>query len=95
MARRPLALAIVTALLPVSLAAQWLTQPTAGVPRTPDGKPNLTAPAPRGSDGKPDLTGVWNGPDPNPPTDHLRCFSRNRLAAYMPRADWPPAKALH
>ena len=38
--------------------------PTPGIPRKPDGKPDLTAPAPRGPDGKPDLTGVWNGPVP-------------------------------
>jgi hypothetical protein len=30
-----------------------------GIPRTPDGKPNLNAPAPRTSDGKPDLSGAW------------------------------------
>ncbi len=40
-------------------AAQWLTYPTTGVPRTPDGKPNLAAPAPRTSDGKPDFSGIW------------------------------------
>ncbi len=39
--------------------AQWLNHPTPGTPRTPDGKPNLSAPAPRSSDGKPDLSGVW------------------------------------
>ena len=47
-----------------SAGAQWLDRKTPGLPRTPDGKPNLTAPAPRGPDGKPDLTGVWNGPVP-------------------------------
>jgi hypothetical protein len=41
------------------LPAQWLNYPTAGVPRTRDGKPNLSAPAPRASDGKPDLSGIW------------------------------------
>src|ERR1700737_5493104 len=41
------------------LTAQWPVRPTAGVPRTPDGKPDLTAPAPRSADGKPDLSGVW------------------------------------
>ena len=45
-------------------AAQWLDRPWAGIPRTADGKPNLTAPAPRGPDGKPDLTGAWSGPVP-------------------------------
>ena len=42
------------------LVAQWLEHPTPGIPRTADGKPNLTAPAPRTTDGKPDLTGLWN-----------------------------------
>jgi hypothetical protein len=40
-------------------SAQWLNYPTAGIPRTKDGKPNLSAPAPRMADGKPDLSGVW------------------------------------
>jgi hypothetical protein len=40
-------------------AAQWLKIPLPGTPRTPDGKPNLTAPVPRTSDGKPDLSGIW------------------------------------
>jgi len=39
-------------------AAQWIRYPTPGIPRTRDGKPNLSAPAPR-SGGKPDLSGVW------------------------------------
>ena len=39
--------------------AQWLNYPTPGIPRTPDGKPNLAAPAPRTADGKPDLSGIW------------------------------------
>ena len=41
------------------LPAQWLDYPTAGIPRLPDGKPNLAAPAPRTTDGKPDLSGLW------------------------------------
>ena len=46
-------------LLPVAVWAQWLDQPTPGIPRTADGKPNLTAPTPRTADGKPDLSGMW------------------------------------
>jgi hypothetical protein len=40
-------------------APQWLRYPTTGVPRLPDGKPNLTAPAPKTPDGKIDITGLW------------------------------------
>ena len=39
--------------------AQWIDYPTAGVPRLPDGKPNLNAPAPRLANGKPDFSGMW------------------------------------
>jgi hypothetical protein len=48
------------------VSAQWLHYPTANVPRTRDGKPNLSAPAPRLADGKPDFSGVWenDGYDP-------------------------------
>jgi hypothetical protein len=62
--------------MPPALVAQWPSHPTAGVPRTSDGKPDLSAPAPRTADGKPDLSGVWNyagvlgfrgGPPPSPP----------------------------
>ena len=44
---------------PAVLRAQWPSYPTPGVPRTADGKPNMSAPAPKTSDGKPDLTGIW------------------------------------
>lgn len=40
--------------------AQWIRYPTPGVPRTADGKPDLSAPAPRTSDGRPDITGLWH-----------------------------------
>jgi hypothetical protein len=51
-------IAICVALAP-SLAAQWPSYPTPGVPRTADGKPILDGPAPRTADGKPDLSGIW------------------------------------
>jgi len=45
--------------------AQWPSRPTPGLPRTPDGKPDLAAPAPRTSRGTPDLSGLWaSEPDP-------------------------------
>jgi hypothetical protein len=50
-----------TGLLLTSLpaSAQWLNQPSPGVPRTKDGKADLSAKAPRLPDGKPDLSGIW------------------------------------
>jgi len=48
-----------TVFLTSTLSAQWPAYPTPGVPKTADGKPNLSGPVPRGADGKPDLSGVW------------------------------------
>jgi len=54
--------------------AQWPNFPTSGVPRTADGKPNLTGPVPRTADNHPDLNGIWEyyrdralEPTPPPP----------------------------
>jgi hypothetical protein len=52
-------LAVFVAIAALPAAAQWLNYPTPGIPRTADGKPNLSAPAPRTADGKPDLSGLW------------------------------------
>jgi hypothetical protein len=46
-------------LFAVTSAAQWPNHPTPGVPKLPDGKPNLTGAVPRTADGKPDLSGLW------------------------------------
>ena len=54
-----LKLATILSVMSVSLLAQWPKHPSPGIPRTPDGKPNLSAPSPRSADGKPDLNGVW------------------------------------
>jgi hypothetical protein len=65
--RRTGAIACVCAVLvgaPVVLAGQWLRYPTEGIPRKPDGNPNLTAPAPRLPGGKPDLSGIWHAAQP-------------------------------
>jgi hypothetical protein len=50
---------VLFAFLSTGVYAQWLNFPTPGIPRTRDGKPNLSAPAPRTADGRPDLSGVW------------------------------------
>ena len=65
------ALAIVCATA-ATAAAQWLSIPLPGTPRTANGKPNLDAPAPRAADGKPDLSGIWK-------TDSMK-YNDNLLA---------------
>src|SRR5262245_14545292 len=49
----------VIVLCAVSASSQWVDYPTPGIPRTPDGKPNLAAPVPTAAGGHPDLTGLW------------------------------------
>src|SRR3954468_15807139 len=59
---RPMLIALIAAVVLItapSLSAQWLKYPSAGVPRTSDGKPNLSAPTPKTPDGKPDFSGMW------------------------------------
>ena len=52
-------------------SAQWVNLRLAGTPRTPDGKPNLTAPVPKTADGKPDLSGIWRIADREIPERYL------------------------
>src|SRR4051794_34298320 len=82
------AIAILTVSLtvPASLPAQWLNHPTPGIPRTPAGKPNLSAPAPRTPDDKPDLSGLWNKISPK--------YARNIAADLKPDEIQPWAEAL-
>src|ERR1041384_5400611 len=71
------ALTLVMASTPAG--AQWLDRKTPGIPRTADGKPNLTAPAPKTADGKPDLSGLWDSPNvvARPDADNLQPWVRD------------------
>lgn len=53
---KSVSVAILVVTFSTTAAAQWLTQKTPGIPRTPDGRLNLTAEAPRTPDGKPDFS---------------------------------------
>jgi hypothetical protein len=79
-------LALFVFVLATPLAAQWLKQPTAGIPRLPDGKPDLTAPVPRTSDGKVDLSGLWQRISPK--------YRRNIAADLTPDEIQPWARKL-
>jgi hypothetical protein len=80
------AITILAAAFGAPLAAQWLNQPTPGIPRTREGRPDLSAPAPRAPDGKPDLSGVWNRISPK--------YARNIAADLKPEDVQPWAEAL-
>jgi hypothetical protein len=70
-------------LMSATTSAQWLNHPTAGIPRTPDGKPNLAAPVPRTPDGKPELAGLWR-PSPGLTGD----IARNLKPGDVPFQPW-------
>jgi len=70
------------------LAAQWVDFKTPGIPRTPDGKPDLSAPVPRTADGKPDLSGIWRAPGNSP-------YARNIAVDLKPGEILPWAQALY
>jgi hypothetical protein len=57
--RHAIPVAVAVLLLSSWLQAQWLRIPTEGMPRTADGKPNLSAPAPRTPDGRVIISGLW------------------------------------
>ena len=86
-AKRILLAATMAALMMTgSVAAQWLTHPTAGIPRLPDGKPNLAAPVPKHAGGKPVLAGLWR-PSPGMVGD----IARNLKPGEVPYQPWAEA----
>jgi hypothetical protein len=82
---RTIVIAMAAMLCGAPLSAQWLSEPTRGVPRLPDGRPNLSAPAPRTPDGKPDFSGLWLTP--------LHPGYVGNIAADLDPADVQPAAA--
>ena len=68
----PRTIVLAYAAMVASTSAQWLNYPTAGVPRLPDGTPNLSAPAPRTPEGKPDFSGLW---EPDVGDEHGSVFN--------------------
>ena len=69
------------------LLGQWLNVPDKGIPRTKDGKPDLTAPAPHKKDGKPDLSGIWKVPGPK----YLQDLAADLKPGDVPMQPWAAA----
>jgi hypothetical protein len=83
---------ILTFILAAPSYGQWLNYPTPGIPRTPGGKPDLTAPAPKTAAGKPDLSGIWQ---PDWQTNTGGSSNLNLAADLKPDEIQPWAEALY
>ena len=69
--------------------AQWENVKNTNIPRTADGKPNLSAPAPRAPDGKPDLSGMWWMPNAGPANTGVPPKYLNNIAADLKPEEVP------
>jgi hypothetical protein len=78
---------LVILLLASALNGQWLKVPDKSIPRTKDGKPDLSAPAPRKADGKPDLGGLWQVPGPK----YLQNLAADLKPEDVPMLPWAAA----
>jgi len=65
---QPLVRAVIVAgtLASIPLAAQWIHNPAAGVPRKADGSVDTSAATPRTAEGRPDLSGIWTSDEVDP-----------------------------
>lgn len=87
--KTPISIIATVLLMCAPAMAQWSKVPAPLIPRTPDGKPNLSAPAPRLPDGKPDLSGIWEPAA----TKWLRNLAADLKPEDVPFQPW--AKALY
>lgn len=74
--------------LTTTVRAQWEPHPWKNVPRTPDGKIDLTAPPRRTADGKIDLSGFWA---PSDRTKYLQNLAADLKPEEVPLQPWAAA----
>src|SRR5580658_2080906 len=67
-------------------SGQWLDIKTPGIPRLPDGKPDLSAPAPKMPDGKTNIAGVWQ-----PTTRQFLNITSEQKSSDLPLQPWAAA----
>jgi hypothetical protein len=85
MTRASLLVGLLLLLSAAPSGAQWLKHPTAGIPRTADGRPNLSAPAPRTPEGRSMIAGLWR-PAPSIIVDITRGLKPGEAVPFRPWA---------